>query len=232
MLIALLAWYDEPVADLERAIESCAGTVDWLIALDGRYESFRPGAPVNSPVEQVRAIERACSAAGIVHTIQQPQEPWQHEGVKRSHLFTVAQQIGTIGEDWLLPIDADEELRNTDALREYLAGSAAREHTAAAFYYHTPGSLDAMDAEERAVTIAGTETRSYTQVRLLRLQRGLHVVPPTHYLFACDDGPVTRAQFTFPPDSFHILHHTMSRPMERKRLKAQHIKRRGERGER
>lgn len=231
MLIGLLAWYDESPADLTRAIESCAGVVDWLVALDGRYESFQPESPVNSPVEQHKAIERACAEAGIVYTIQQPQDPWQHEGVKRTHLFTVAQQIGTIDEDWLLPIDADEELRNTDALREYLDSSAARDHTAAAFHYHTPGSLDAMDAEERAVTIAGTETRSYTQVRLLRLQRGMHVIPPTHYAFACDAGPISRQQFTFRPDSFHILHHTMSRPMDRKRAKADHIKRRGERGE-
>jgi hypothetical protein len=226
-LIALLAWYNEEPADLQRAIASCAGIVDHLIALDGPYETF-PHDSVCSPMEQWGAIERACADASITCDIRDHHDPWRNEGHKRTMLFQLAEQQGTIGRDWVIPIDADEELAGTEHLAAFLADPGTATRTS--FWYHTqphPG----MTPEEHSITLAGTETRSYAQTRLLRLSRGMHVVQPTHWVFHDAAGPLTEPHHQFKPDEFHIRHHTMHRSLDRKQAKADHVQARNARGE-
>jgi hypothetical protein len=226
-LHALLAWFNEPDDMLARAVASCAGVADHLVAIDGPYQSF-PHRTTRSRSSERATILRACRKAGVECTIVQPGVAWLNEGAKRTALFQMAALLGSIHDDWVVPIDADEELVNGHLLREYVENAPAS-HQAAAFTYVTPDAD--MDADERAVTDAGTETRTMTQVRALRLVPGLRVQQPTHYLFEHDGGVITSPDHTFVESGFHILHHTMSRGMDRKQAKAEHIKMRTMRGE-
>lgn len=225
-LFGLLAWYDEEPWTLRRAIQSCAGTVTHLIAIDGPYATY-PHTSKRSPIDQSQAIIAECRQLGI-ECIMTPPAVWYNEGVKRTALFQVAEHHGTLGQDWVLPIDADEELQNTEDLNTWLQSDPSESR--AAFWYLTVPNLS-MTPEERDVTIRGTETRSYAQTRLLRLSPGMHVRQPTHWQFADLNGPLSHAQYTFPPDSFHIRHHTLHRSPARKQAKAEHVHRRTLRGE-
>lgn len=226
-LHALLAWYDEPVADLIRCIDSIAGAADYLIAIDGAYETFPhpEGNPI-SPTGQAHAIMQACMRHGIDCHIETPNTPWRNEGFKRTRLFELALEHGTPLEDWVLPIDADEEWIGTDALRSYVENAPAA-HEVVGVYYDTPQH----PSEDRELLLASTDVRSFTQSRLLRLMPGLHVEQPTHWQFAHDAGRITKPHHVLQPDVFKLLHHTTARPKDRMRLKRQHVDARNARGE-
>jgi hypothetical protein len=223
-----LAWYDEPIADLERCVASCAGVVDHLIAVDGPYETF-PHASTHSPSNQVEAIQSAAMDAGMRCTILSPGIAWRHEGYKRTAMFDLAAQHGTMGRDWLLPIDADEELANTGDLRAFLDAEQIGV-TSASFWYHIQPRTDLTDIEIEALE-AGTELRSYEQTRLLRLMPDLRVVQPTHSVFASCEGIIGEPDHSFESGSFHILHHTLHRSLERMQAKVEHVTTRNARGE-
>jgi hypothetical protein len=104
-IVALLSWYDEDPAWLERCIRSLPqARVSALIALDGAY-SLYPDAKARSHRSQHEAIERAAQAAGIPCQIHAPDAPWDGEVQKRNHLFDLAEQTPA---DWYMVMDADE----------------------------------------------------------------------------------------------------------------------------
>jgi hypothetical protein len=227
-LHALLAWFDEDCDALIRAVESIAPIADHIIAIDGPYETF-PHTAVASHQIQAQVIRWGCARHATPCTIYQPGIAWRNEGYKRTALFDIAHQYGTAHTDWVLPIDADEELVNGEQLRAYI-DTAPADHTCASIYYHTP--TQDMDKAEQAITQAGTETRSYAQPRLMRLLPGLRVRQPTHYIFDHDGGTISTPSHEFAyPDGPYFLHHTMTRPLERKQAKAAHIEARNRRGE-
>jgi hypothetical protein len=104
-IVALLSWYDEDPAWLERCIRSLPMVhVAGLIALDGAY-SLYPDAKARSHHSQTEAIERAAQAAGIPCQVHHPTEPWDGEVQKRNRLFELAE---TTSADWYMIVDADE----------------------------------------------------------------------------------------------------------------------------
>ncbi len=133
-LWGLLAWFCEDPADLRRAILSYASFVDGIVAVDGdmqvaksaREEYFAgywkfidkhpflqlhvgEGADgVNSPFEQVRAIEEACKEAGLECVIIRPDKIWQGETDKLNYCFSIMHNYC----DWFTYIHADFELDN------------------------------------------------------------------------------------------------------------------------
>jgi hypothetical protein len=107
-LVALLSWFDEPVADLVACIASLreAG-VDELVALDGRYALYRADSDV-SPSDQYAAIVLACRQVGMGCTIHAPREAWAgNEVEKRTFLFALGWSVAKPG-DWFWVMDADQ----------------------------------------------------------------------------------------------------------------------------
>lgn len=220
---ALLAWYDEPTSDLRRAVDSCAGLIDHIVAIDGRYQHFNPDGEPSSPSVQRKVIGAAADRLGIAHTIVTPTKPWESEGAKRTALFRVAEALGEVGTDWVIPLDADEELVCPDpaSVREALAASP---HPVHGLHYETPVP------ERTPLLEAGTDLRTLTLPRVLRLHRGMYVVPPTHYQFRTRDG-IDLTKHADPIPGLHMLHHTATRSIDRQQTKAEYIQKRTEIGE-
>jgi hypothetical protein len=222
-IIALLAWYDEPLCDLRRAVESCAGLVDHIVAIDGRYRHFNPDGLTASGHVPREVIGVAADRLRIAHTIVTPSEPWESEGAKRTALFRVAEAVGEVGTDWVIPLDADEEFVCPDpaAVRTALALST---HPVHGLHYETPVP------ERTPLLEAGTDLRTLTLPRVLRLHHGMYVVPPTHYQFRTVDG-IDLTRHADPIPGLHMLHHTASRSIHRQQTKAEYIQKRTEIGE-
>lgn len=228
-MFALLAWYDEPIGDLQAAVRSCSGVVDHVIAVDGRYRLFRPDSAAASPVEQSTAIQESATGIGAACTIVRPVDAWYSEGQKRTTMFRVAESLGVVFADWVIPVDADERLRCTKDLRTILESTSADR---IAFRYVTPDAD--MPADERSVTNAGTDTRSMMLTRLLRLMPGMRVEPPTHWAFTALNREGVRGSLGKPDltlDDFYIQHNTMTRSLQRKQHKAEYVNARNAIGE-
>lgn len=123
-LLALLSWYDEHPAWLERAIVALnlAG-VDHVVAVDGAYAEY-PRAKGRSGIAQHEAITRASYRIGAGVTIHVPGTPWPGGEVeKRSFMFALADTLSS-PIDWHLIVDADEVLTAAPAdLKQRLATS-------------------------------------------------------------------------------------------------------------
>jgi hypothetical protein len=227
---ALLAWYDEPIDALERAVQSCEGFADHLIAIDGRYRLFAPDKPAASDPEQAEAIRFMAEVCNLKATIITPTGPWASEGEKRTELFRQAELAGTPYEDWVIPIDADEEFTNTNGVREFLSTATG---DAYAFHYDTI-DVDTIPAgERRDVLLAGTDVRSHAQTRCLRLMIGMRVEPPTHWQFTGVFPDRVRRKLDKPEGilGLRIVHHTVKRPYERWVSKAEYVEARTAAGE-
>jgi hypothetical protein len=101
---ALLSWYDEPPAVLERAIRSYAEIADHLVAVDGAYATF-PGGEATSAPEQREAIERTAADCGLDLLLWQPADQWAGGEIeKRDRMYRLADVTGA---DWYVICDAD-----------------------------------------------------------------------------------------------------------------------------
>jgi len=219
---ALLAWYDETPADLTRAVLSCEGIADHVVALDGRYQLYAPERSPSSSPDQAEAIRAACALIGVACTIHTPTTPWASEGHKRTAMFQIATTLGTINDDWVIPIDADEEfVGDPVALRAALRNT---QQLVLGLYYKTPKPEVVTDEMH-----AGTDMRSLWQGRVLRLVPGLRVKPSTHWHFLCDAGSLR--QYEANVTAIHVLHHTAARATDRVSEKAEYIYRRNGAGE-
>jgi len=112
-ITALLSWYQEDPAWLDRCIRSLehAG-IDRIIAIDGAYQLY-PRARNRSGIAQHEAITRAAYHIGAGLTIHIPETPWHgNEIEKRSFMFALGDHISQPG-DWHLIIDADEVITST-----------------------------------------------------------------------------------------------------------------------
>lgn len=128
-LIGLLAWYDEPAAELVAAIKSLAEAgVTEIVAVDGAYALYPDGRAASDP-NQAAAIVLSCKQLGLGCTLHVPREPWAgNEVEKRTFLFRLGLSVAEPG-DWFWVFDADEVVTEfPDDLKERLAGY---EHDAA-----------------------------------------------------------------------------------------------------
>jgi len=107
-IVAALAWYQEPVAFLDRCVRSLAGVVDAIVAVDGPWRLFE-GGPW-SPLEQAETIIRAARDVGIDADVHGPGAPFESQVAKRAFLMDRAGRHG----DWVFVIDGDEYVAHAD----------------------------------------------------------------------------------------------------------------------
>lgn len=105
---ALLSWYREDPAWLDRAIRALSRVgADHVIAVDGAYALF-PRGRNRSGIAEHEAITRAAYAIHAGLTIHVPTTTWAgNEIEKRTFMFQLADHLADPG-DWLLVLDADE----------------------------------------------------------------------------------------------------------------------------
>jgi len=207
VITALLAFYDEPVGFLRRAVHSCARIgVTRLVALDGAYQRLPDGQP-SSPDEQLEAIWEAALQARMIPSIHVPGRLWETEMEKRTELFRLAEAGCNPSEDWYLVLDADFEVLSTVPDLPATLAHAGRDAalvmlqtTAGSLYPHLP-PLTPFRAFYRAIP-------------------GLHV-EGTHYTYQTPDG---RKLWGHPDEiepaldlteQIRVVHHTNQRTPER-----------------
>lgn len=122
-LAGMLVWWNEPADLLYQCVESCAGFLDRIVALDGGYR-LTPGAGVRSPEDERDAIKDAARAAGLDVKVLTPDGVWNGQVEKRNWLIRYAANIS----EFVMPVDADWLLRgDPDKLRAELAAHPNRD---------------------------------------------------------------------------------------------------------
>ena len=101
-ITGMLAWWDEPAADLYACVRSMRTLCDAVVAVDGAYE-MTPGATRLSPPEQAAAISQAARNFGMDCTIVYPQKIWTGQVEKRNAMLDIAVE----DSDWVIAVDAD-----------------------------------------------------------------------------------------------------------------------------
>lgn len=100
----MLAWFDEPVDMLRKAVLSAAVIGDRIVAADGAY-ALVSDKTKESPPEQKQAIQDAADEAGLGLTFLKPRL-WDGQVQKRNALLAAATADREQG-DWIMPLDAD-----------------------------------------------------------------------------------------------------------------------------
>lgn len=108
-IAAVLPWYDEPTAHLDRCVRSLAGVVDILIAVDGRWEHFADDRPILSHWTQAHAIARAADAVALDHYVLMGPSVWASQVAKRNACMA----LGSEEAEWVFVLDADEYIAHT-----------------------------------------------------------------------------------------------------------------------
>lgn len=171
-IVALLAWYDEDPAWLERAITALAKVpVNHLVAIDGAYSLWNRGRP-RSALSQYEAIHRACWKTHIGLTLHIPETTWAgNECEKRSKLFELGDQEARANKDWFLILDADEFITDVpDDLHDQLKTSVFDVANVTFSEPHPSG-----------------RRRDYPIPILFRAIPGIHVVG-NHFTYKTPDG--------------------------------------------
>lgn len=106
IVTAALAWFDEPLHELDGCVRSLATVADRLVAVDGGYSRF-PGAAVSSAPEQAEVIRAAAADVGLDVSVVVPGRVWAGQCEKRSHMMRWAAD----GSDWVAVVDADWRFR-------------------------------------------------------------------------------------------------------------------------
>lgn len=109
-IAAVLPWYDEPEAHLDRCVRSLAGVADMLIAVDGRWQHFADDRPILSDWRQAHAIAHAADAVALDHYVLMGPKAWASQVEKRNVCMALASEEA----DWVLVIDADEYVAEAD----------------------------------------------------------------------------------------------------------------------
>lgn len=105
---ALIAFWDEEPAMLDRAIRSCAlAGVTHLVACDGAYALY-PGGHTSSGHRAHKTIRRAARAHDLPLALYVPDRVWETEMEKRSFMFHLAHEHSP--EGWWIVVDSDYEL--------------------------------------------------------------------------------------------------------------------------
>lgn len=105
-IAAAVCWYDEPAEHLHRLVASVSPLVDCIVAYDGPWQGFPHDSPC-SPTEQHDALHSAIDGAGIPDALMASSAAaWPSQAEKRTALYQAAAERA----DWVLVIDADEQL--------------------------------------------------------------------------------------------------------------------------
>lgn len=229
-IAAAICWYDEPIEHLRRVVASVAPLVDCIVAFDGRWESFPADRYWVPQVDDMREIVPPGSfVAG--------RDEWESQAVKRTALYRSAASRA----DWVLVIDADEELLIDDVsgLRSRLARlDRAKRPDAVNVRVVTPGGRGG-GGGDTATAPHGVRW----QRRLLRADPSITVGPHSHRTLTTDDAVIQmendddralhisrRAGRTATIHGASIINRTHSRSAERIAAKRAYGKARAERG--
>jgi hypothetical protein len=229
-IAAAICWYDEPIEHLRRVVESVSPLVDCIVAFDGRWESFPADRYWVPQVDDMREIvPHGSFVAG--------RDEWESQAAKRTALYRAA----AARADWVLVIDADEELHVDDvsSFRNQLARiDLAKRPDAIRMRVATPGPRGA-GGSDTATAPHGVRW----QPRLLRADASLMVGPCSHRTLSTDecmiqsDGGPDHASFvsrragrTATIHGASIINRTHSRSAERIAAKRAYGKARAERG--
>jgi hypothetical protein len=195
-LHAILCWYDEHPTWLSETVASLSRIgVDHVIAVDGKYPHFLPGAETCSRVEQVDAITGAASAVGMRVTVHQPLVQMV-EQEKRSLAFRLLTTLATPFEDWCVVIDADELVDTTVDMKRELAKLPADAHVVACRIYNACDPFAPPEGADNDVTAATRELHQkipvdpvfrQAQSRFWRVLRDMRVAN-THYGYVGTDA--------------------------------------------
>jgi hypothetical protein len=118
-IFACMPWFDESPRWLASAVAGFAKLCDHVIAVDGAYFVYPEGRPASGG-DQAETIISAARTAGIGCTVHVPQGVWMgNETEKRSCYAKIANALGTPYEDWLLVLDADEEVSEVSPLARF-----------------------------------------------------------------------------------------------------------------
>lgn len=217
-IVALLAWYDETPAWLERCVTSLAKVpIDHLIALDGAYGLYPGGKPLSGR-EQRNTITTAAAEAGFSAEVHAPLKVWPTELVKRDYLFRMAERH-TTPKDWYMIVDADEYVDEAADTRPVLAG--------------TPFDVAAVDLHEPGHPHGTIHYPTFPM--FFRAIRGLHC-DTAHFRYRTPDGRLLWGdavrdrceprQMT----GMRVIHETQLRPVDRRRAAVEYYKTRDEIG--
>lgn len=196
-LHAVLCWWNESPTWLSATVASLTRIgVDHLIAVDGRYPHFQPDRPHLSEVDQVDAITNTAYASGIACTLHQPLHALT-EAQKRTRGFQLVEMLGTVHDDWVLVIDADEVLiqGSTHGVKANLEALPSNMHAVQvgidnttdvyAAPSHDNGVTEATNRIYRTMNV--DETVGHLQSRLFRVMKDMrsHV---THFNYVGVDA--------------------------------------------
>lgn len=206
---ALLSWFDEDPAHLERCVGSCAKIADHVVAVDGAYMTF-PGAASKSAGDQRETILSTARESGLPCDVFTPTRVWGSEAEKRAFMFEYARECGATPDDWLLIVDGDTSVGRVRGARDVLAESVC--NVGMVRWWDT--------ARDGAV---GRERKHRS---LFRALPGL-TVKHAHWLYMAPQGDGWRYLFSLPNGQttlepaenlqphVHMLHHQADRVPER-----------------
>lgn len=108
-ILGILNYWDESPQTCTNYVKTVSQIVDELIVLDGRYASY-PSELTESPTGGLSALTLAGEEYSVpVHIIQEsvvyPDQP-----TKRNRLIEYARTLQHTPNDWILVVDADEEV--------------------------------------------------------------------------------------------------------------------------
>lgn len=198
-LHTILCFYDESPTWLAGCVASLTRIgVDHLIAVDGRYPHFMPGAAANSRPEQIDALTSTAMGADIALTLHRPTFPML-EPKKRTLAFQLLNATAEYG-DWVLVIDADERisegslgLKNELALLDEGTHVVASRVTNSVDPFAKPGAdndLTDKTLELHQKIVVGAEFAS-AQSRVWRVLNDMRV-DVNHYTYTGVDEQGTR----------------------------------------
>jgi hypothetical protein len=119
-----MSWFDEDPQWLAASTAAFAKLCDHVVAVDGAFVGY-PNCRPASGGDQAEAIVAAARAAGIGLTLYVPGEVWMgNEPEKRSMYAKIVNALATPYEDWMLVLDADEEISWVSPLARH--GRSAR----------------------------------------------------------------------------------------------------------
>lgn len=136
-MTAALAWFDEPLDELERCVRALPAIADRLVAVDGGYSRW-PGAKARSPVEQADTIRVAARVAGLDVEIVEPKRVWSGQCEKREHLMNLAAE----GSDWIVVVDTDHILHGARETVRHEIDRLPPQIAAVKVKFHTPVNRD------------------------------------------------------------------------------------------
>lgn len=201
-LVGLLSWFEEEPDWIHECVQSLAGKIEHLVALDGGYGLF-PGARPASDDKQHRALVRATRKAGMGLTLELPPNVWDSEMSKRSRLFRLGELL-TGPEDWYFVMDADQLVTEWPADLRELLERTERDVALTRFVEPHPAAA----------------TKRFPIRNMFRAIRGLYVTA-NHFTYMTPDGrklwgPGRQEEALDLTAGVHIEHRTHFRRKTRK----------------